>query len=514
MRRAQTFVAIVPILNARVPIIKCMHKETGFSCDLSFSTDLGVCNTRILKHLIVFDFRIHPLCIILKYWMRTHQLSGTGKITNYCLFLLIAYYLQSIQLPILPPLASFQECVPQFLVDSWNLACDMDVENSTANTMRMSDLLTGFFTFYSTFKFEEHLICPLYGRTYRRKAFDNIGGLPKGFTRYANYMKKTKDALPINIRTIICVQDPFQLSRNVATCCSKRTGSLFKKELINAADLCKKYRPGTSAANFLLQLFTEKSKKVAQDNANVSKTDLVECKILPIEVEMSVVRSVLAKTFDDSPVEKKDINQHWVHKVFEFVENIFENLMKFTIEECEAENSGNESSHDDDDDEGNDEDDDGEETSAKSQKINEFGDIHTDDAGNVRTYSVSGRTLRVRGKNDLYMNRKTVKNIGDANVLKDEIAASEILFKSNSFPMDFQAEVTMTTNDKFEFVNIALLNLNPGTKKSFSLVYQNIIRVLRNYIRAFFLKYQKDFLLSITMKKLRLNADGAATNDQ
>lgn len=204
MKRINAFEQTVAIVNAKIPLLKCVHVKTGFSCDFSFTSPMGRYNSQIIRKIIFLDQRIHPLVLILKHWMKTRNLLGTGKITSYCLILMVIYYLQNVK--ILKPLAIYQTQIPKFIVDKyWNLAWNNAVPNRFNHLadLTISSLLRGFVDFYKDFDFQGQIICTLYGQTYERAKF--AAKPPAEFDAYLDYMK-SDGASPLNLHHPMCVQ--------------------------------------------------------------------------------------------------------------------------------------------------------------------------------------------------------------------------------------------------------------------------------------------------------------------
>lgn len=43
--------SISTVPRARVPIVKFFHKSSGFQCDLTAKSKLGVCNTKLIRYV-------------------------------------------------------------------------------------------------------------------------------------------------------------------------------------------------------------------------------------------------------------------------------------------------------------------------------------------------------------------------------------------------------------------------------------------------------------------------------
>lgn len=215
----QIFTEILAIPRANTPIVKFYHVPTDINCDLTFKTPLGAQNSRLITFLLQADPRITPVAVIIKYWAKVHELSGTGKLTNYALTLLIIFYLQQPPISILPSVEWLQrDRANDFYVDYWNTGF-MSHTNflpPTSNTSTISELLGGFFEFYSMFNFEEMVVCPFLGTPIRREVFKDTATLPSEFELYKGNVLEGL-VMPIRYQTSFCIQDPFEQCHNVAS---------------------------------------------------------------------------------------------------------------------------------------------------------------------------------------------------------------------------------------------------------------------------------------------------------
>ncbi|KAI9578843.1 hypothetical protein GQX74_009661 [Glossina fuscipes] len=80
--------------SARVAIVKCKHKGTGFSVDINLSCPSSVDSTRFLQALVEADARIHFLLLFLKIWAKHMQIVKYGNMSSYYLIILAIFYLQ------------------------------------------------------------------------------------------------------------------------------------------------------------------------------------------------------------------------------------------------------------------------------------------------------------------------------------------------------------------------------------------------------------------------------------
>ncbi|XP_047520838.1 speckle targeted PIP5K1A-regulated poly(A) polymerase-like [Pieris napi] len=205
------FAEVFAIPNAHTPIVKFFHVPTETTCDVSFKTPLGSQNSRLVAFLLHSDARLLPLAVVIKYWAKVHELSGTGKVTNYALTMLLVFFLQL--LGILPSVESLQRG-REDLVDGWNTAFATDPLTPSPARASVEDLLGGFFKFYAAFDFNKFVVCPFLGREIEKAAFANLASLPAAFDRYKRNVESGA-ARPMKFSTPVCIQDPFQLCHNV-----------------------------------------------------------------------------------------------------------------------------------------------------------------------------------------------------------------------------------------------------------------------------------------------------------
>lgn len=485
MRQLQRFHEIVAITHARVPIIKCVHTRTGFSCDISFSNSFGVHNSKIIQHLVNFDYRIHPLTIILKYWMRTHELSGTGRITNYCLFLMIVFYLQSIPNPILPSFNVFQKNVPVVNVENWNMAFNFNYANNSRNPLKVAVLLMGFFKFYAEYDYQQNIICPLFGRSYERKNFN--ANIPQEFKRYIDYMK-LPGAQELHTSRLMCIQDPFNLCYNVASCTGKATYEKFILELQNAAQLCsKELTCGPESAQFLYKLFNSHAIVIpVQQPTNIyikdKRSGPFKCTLKPMEQELFVVRTVQQAKSPDKVFEKSDMNRFWSEKLTEFVQ---EALKRFFLIELNPPDDGD-----------------------KPQKLDGKSDVH----------AKSDQRFNATIIHDVYRNRKLRKAIAPEYIVLEEDASKKLAVPGTL--INLKCSIKISVAPEWDQVHIELYDERamdgsdiPPKKKILKLIFDSFTKTIRNHLKAFFQKYQgentKTKAMPVDGAEATMSVDGA-----
>jgi len=93
----------VPILNARVPILKFLLDGGAGApiprpvpVDLCFNNLNGCRNSELVRRLSALEPRFRPLAMLIKLWAKRRRLvdSSTGRFSSYALVLLVIHFLQ------------------------------------------------------------------------------------------------------------------------------------------------------------------------------------------------------------------------------------------------------------------------------------------------------------------------------------------------------------------------------------------------------------------------------------
>jgi len=202
LRKNPDFINIEAVPNARVPIVKAVHVPSGISCDLSFGNKASLWNTEFIQFCCLSDPRVRPLIMLVRYWGRMHGLvgrEGSVRICNYALTMLVIAYLQQIPCPILHSVQQLLKCTDVDLAPSsfcsHLLAKAHELPVLYKNPASVSDLLLGFFDYYSRLQYSNNVISIFLGNTCHRDELvvENM----------------------IKSNTPLCLQDPFELNFNI-----------------------------------------------------------------------------------------------------------------------------------------------------------------------------------------------------------------------------------------------------------------------------------------------------------
>lgn len=166
---------IIPIPHAKTPIIKFHHVPTNTDVDISFKNGFGAFNSKMIKFCLNFDSRIKPLIMIIKYWGQKLELTGSGRITNYSIVMMIFFYLQQADISLVPIIKNLQSSCEPVIYKGWLISFNSNYPKTTDNCLKtIPELLRGFFEFYAKFNYATNVICPFDGTAPTRSDFKKI----------------------------------------------------------------------------------------------------------------------------------------------------------------------------------------------------------------------------------------------------------------------------------------------------------------------------------------------------
>lgn len=240
----------------KVPILKCVHVETGLKCILNFTEANGLTISKILEKLLNFDRRILSLAVIIKFWMKANNLISPKILTSYDVLWLLLFYLQQGKDPLLPPIREFQLGIRPQYIDDVNVAFNYNLRNTMNNNDDLGKLLVGFFTFYERFDFQGQFISPLHGKAFPRLEFEEEYRIVSQYRPDEMMIDQISKAVPQTVNYPICIQDPFNVCQMKP---GKISGSYFrflKNKIVNTARACvMKFTETDADKELLLTLF-------------------------------------------------------------------------------------------------------------------------------------------------------------------------------------------------------------------------------------------------------------------
>ncbi|CAG2054913.1 unnamed protein product [Timema podura] len=318
------FRCVLAIPKAKVPLVKFFHRPTEMNCDLSFRNALGVQNSILIRFYLSLDPRIKPLLFILKYWSQKNDLSGSGKLTNYALAIMILFYFQQLDDPIIPSVFDLQNlCQDKRYIDGWECSFTEDTSKlkPISNLSSIPELLHGFFKYYGHFDFGFKVICPLLGHTVRKSAFEKLDELPSEMNMLKEKIQCDAE-LGLKVDSPICIQDPFELNRNLTSGTSLKIAENFKNFCLACEKLCNDslLNDEFHSDKLLNKIFEESSQTVLRMNKDMTQ--------IVISPTSHIPNDLLEKSSIADGTSSENV---WVSLVYDTILRIFKNVLRLEV---------------------------------------------------------------------------------------------------------------------------------------------------------------------------------------
>ncbi|XP_018667665.2 terminal uridylyltransferase 7-like [Ciona intestinalis] len=96
----------VEYIHSRVPIIKCIHKKSSLHFEFSLNNEWPIYNSNLLHRYSKIDERCLVLVHLIKYLVKQCNVVGPfhGYMSSYAYTIMVLFYLQQIDTPVLPVL--------------------------------------------------------------------------------------------------------------------------------------------------------------------------------------------------------------------------------------------------------------------------------------------------------------------------------------------------------------------------------------------------------------------------
>ncbi|KAG0211526.1 hypothetical protein BGX28_007750 [Mortierella sp. GBA30] len=213
--------------EAKVPIVKLWDPELQLSCDMNINTQLGIMNSRMVRTYVAIDPRVRPFAMIIKHWARKRVLNDAangGTISTYTWICMVINFLQMRSPPILPSLHDLpHELSPDNqVINGNNTSFFSDLAQlegfGSANKESLGGLLYAFFRkFAIEFDYDHHVIS----------------------VRHACYLTKESKGWhnPGRHYRLLCVEEPFDTTRNLGNSCDMASSRGLKQEFRRALDI-------------------------------------------------------------------------------------------------------------------------------------------------------------------------------------------------------------------------------------------------------------------------------------
>ncbi|XP_060558381.1 speckle targeted PIP5K1A-regulated poly(A) polymerase-like [Ruditapes philippinarum] len=222
-------VQVIP--SSRCPLVRFKYTNCDVKCDLSVNNKLALQNTKLLYLFSVLNSRVRLLVYAIRYWGKVKGLAGnqkaSTKLSNYALTLMVLNYLQNLDPPVLPTIEKLSQLhgtSARTKIEGWDctFAMDWQIIPQSNNAQSAAELLSGFFSYWSAFNFEDNVLVT-------RSASE----LP--FTMFFEKDNMQDGRIRSFKASAMNMQDPFVLNHNITQNVNEKMRDKIVRELRIAA---------------------------------------------------------------------------------------------------------------------------------------------------------------------------------------------------------------------------------------------------------------------------------------
>jgi DNA polymerase sigma len=210
------YVNIEERFEARIPIIKCINQDIGMEMDISLANLVAVENSLLLSTYSEIDIRAKHLGIALKTWAKSRRIGNpaTHTLSSYSHLILLIAFLQTERL--LPNLQAAYDNEYRIMRGDFDCSFEHDADlfrgQTAENRKSTGRLLFDFFKFYSVFDWRTNCVSI--------RAVKAVSKAEKQWTK-----------------TLIAIEDPFEVKRNLGDVCTRDTERAILNEFRRACVL-------------------------------------------------------------------------------------------------------------------------------------------------------------------------------------------------------------------------------------------------------------------------------------
>ncbi|XP_056626481.1 speckle targeted PIP5K1A-regulated poly(A) polymerase isoform X2 [Triplophysa dalaica] len=317
--------------TARLPVVKFSHRELNLQGDITINNRLAVRNTRFLQLCSGIDSRLRPLVYTVRLWAKQKHLAGNSSgpgplLNNYALTLLVIFYLQNRDPPVLPSVNKLKSMACEeetCVIEEWDCTFPSQPISvpGSKNTEDLCTLLYGFFTFYSKFDFSASVVSLRDGRALSITDFLHRDKDEVTTAEASSPKPKRSSAPKLGPMNVL---DPFELSHNVAGNLNERTQMSFKRECSEAEKYCRSLQYQRKSAKGkswgLVRLFAPPSEAGPRSHAGTEKI---------LEVSIPFKADILPRPLcSQLAVAGEAFRGLWFAKVCSAVYTVFNDILK------------------------------------------------------------------------------------------------------------------------------------------------------------------------------------------
>lgn len=215
--------------RARIPIVKFTDPTSRINCDICVNNTLALSNTRLISDYARIDSRFRLLGYTVKYWAKRRAINEpySGTLSSYTYLLMVIFYLQRRQPPVLPCLQALAANVtPRVIVEGYDCTYANGIERfqgfGSANRESPAELFIGFLRFFAyEFDYFTQVVSPRTGLLLSKQEKD-----------WAKSEGKDK--------CFLTIEDPFEITHNLGRSVDRQSVKVIRWELENACQLLSK----------------------------------------------------------------------------------------------------------------------------------------------------------------------------------------------------------------------------------------------------------------------------------
>jgi DNA polymerase sigma len=321
----KVFYTLCRITHARVPIVKAIHTKTKTMCDINFSSGFGYYNSYFINNILGFDPRIREVAFLLKLWSKSYNIAEKMKLSSYCLIMMLFFYLQNLEKPMLLSIKESQKGLPPIILNEklrWNFNLSAEINLITDQKQTTRELLEGFFEFWVAVKHEESMASLYTGTLIKKSDFDTHPDLE-------NYreMVLLENVRPMKTDTKgLIIQDGFELNLNIAFKNQTNCDEFF--ELLKISNEKIQQLKNEKFSVVLFKLLTDvrpTTKRELKQQKSIDKKFSV--RLFANEGDLKVVRDHLIKQDNSKIYEAVEIRKFFVEAavkaILRFLQEIY-----------------------------------------------------------------------------------------------------------------------------------------------------------------------------------------------
>ncbi|XP_022222214.1 terminal uridylyltransferase Tailor-like [Drosophila obscura] len=158
------------------PLVTVLHKGTNIKCDINFLNSMSCDQNQLVNYIFKLQPMARYMVIFLRAWSQEHGIKKYFR--SHIFILLVIFFLQvqghlpavkELQAGLLPNIPPWTSNFNEFPLSTFGMK---EIE---VNENQTRQILFEFFKYYSTFAFDEFVVCPYLGKCiFRRKIKETI----------------------------------------------------------------------------------------------------------------------------------------------------------------------------------------------------------------------------------------------------------------------------------------------------------------------------------------------------